>query len=266
VRVAIVAPIFISQLRHEELCNETTNSINSFNHELVWIPVINHLKTTPGFDLNHFSQQPSQIHILEGRQPQSVSKAWNDGFAKAKEVGCDYIFIINTDIVLHPDTIDNLVEFAELHPEAIMWSARDVKNPVNLKNPMVPVNTLDEDINYSAFMLKKNFQDQIGTFDENFQKAYWEDIDIHLRMILAGKKGFKCNSSLFYHYGSQTIQNDREVEQQTNYFWTQNQQYFIKKWGCARRDNEKYDYILRWGFKYPYNEKDKPLSYWRLTP
>ena len=60
-------------------------------------------------------QVPSETYELVGRQPQSVSRAWNDGIAKAVEMGCEYIAILNEDIVLKSNAIDRLVEFAESH-------------------------------------------------------------------------------------------------------------------------------------------------------
>jgi GT2 family glycosyltransferase len=111
-RIGITAPVFIKNAEHKRYLDLTTKSFVSRDHDLVWIPVENYVapEFRPTFyALDHTMED---IKIVKGREPQGVSKAWNDGIDKAQYLGCDYVLVINTDIVFKSNAIDRLVRFA----------------------------------------------------------------------------------------------------------------------------------------------------------
>ena len=121
-KVGVTAPVYVSNEEHKKYLDLTTKSIVSSKHEIVWIPCENYVN--PAFKpLTYvFDHAPSETRILHPDGKQSVSHAWNLGIEEGKAAGCDYVLVINTDIVFKSNAIDRLVDFAEKHSEAVMWT------------------------------------------------------------------------------------------------------------------------------------------------
>jgi GT2 family glycosyltransferase len=200
---------------------------------------------------------------LEGiGEKQSVSNAWNKGIEKAKELGCDYVMVINTDIVFKTNLIDRLVAFAEKEKDVVMWTASEHVDLYDLETCNEDEN-YSEHPNFSCFMVKSTFFDNVGKFDENFIPAYVEDGDMHARLALANLKAYVFGGAKFYHKRSNTIKTDAQLWNKNASTFPKNQQYFLEKWGhppvnTVEEMRETY-------YKHPYNEEDKPLSYWRVN-
>jgi GT2 family glycosyltransferase len=124
--------------------------------------------------------------IPNWRINQCVSWAWNDGTRHAIADGCDYILIINDDILFGPHTIDVLVDHLDNHPECVMATACNIQE--ELPDPYA-IFTYEADKpelisphpDFSCFMVRPDIFEKIGTFDENFKPAYFEDNDYHRR-------------------------------------------------------------------------------------
>lgn len=259
-RIAITAPVFIKNEEHIRYLNLTTKSIVSLDHDIVFIPVENFIE--PGLlPLSyHFDHNPESIVPMKPEGQQSVSKAWNIGISKARELGCDYVLVINTDIVFKSNAIDRLVAFANTHQEAVMWTMAEYADLGLLEDAPEDEN-YSEHPHFSCFMVRTDFFDNVGAFDENFIPAYCEDGDMHARLALANKKAFVYGGSRFYHFGSRTIKSDQEEWQKNTQSFPKNQQYFLDKWGHPPvGDVEKMREVY---YKTPYNEPDKDLRYWR---
>jgi GT2 family glycosyltransferase len=81
--------------------------------------------------------------------------------------------------------------------------------------------------NWSSFILRKSIYDNIGLFDEDFEKCYFEDNDYHYRMKLAGVKiKYEDDLNPDIYRNSMTIQKDPLLGNYIN-----NKELFIKKWG-----------------------------------
>ncbi|MGE5533743.1 MAG: hypothetical protein ACM3UN_05285, partial [Bacillota bacterium] len=121
-KIAITAAIYVANIEHKRYLDITTKSIRSENHDFVWVPSENYI--SPAFEpLTYvFSQNPQKIEVLKPAGQQSVAKAWNKGIEVGNSLGCDYILVLNTDIVLKTNAIDRLVEFAQTHKDAILWT------------------------------------------------------------------------------------------------------------------------------------------------
>lgn len=93
-----------------------------------------------------------------------VSGSWNFMMRKSfLELGCDYLLLLNDDIVLGKTkqqvlTVANKNPTAELIVGGFFWS---------------------------TILLRKSIIDSVGYFDENFFPAYYEDNDYHYRCSLA---------------------------------------------------------------------------------
>lgn len=200
------------------------------------------------------------------------AKSWNYGVKDAFERGYDYALVLNNDVLLHPETIDRLVERFELSKqkliaESIEMEAHKVNPEITITAPIRPnkfesevlamVTAMNirgecekpEDIfkkdaepyklvgesehpDFSAFMISKVGYEKIGEFDENFVPCYFEDNDYHYRVNLAGLKAITLPTAIYYHFGSKT-QSESGVVVSTHASFDNNRAYFVRKWGGA---------------------------------
>ena len=235
-KVAVVIPCINLWDKYTKPAIESLQSV----HELDIIVVDN--------GSTDMTQHEASLLVAEGkigcyiRNPKNegVSHSWNQGTRKALEDNCDYILIINNDVVLRKDTIDNLVERLEKNePSVVMVTAINVRNdcqqdPKNLPNLAVEVyqkNNETENPDFSCFMINKDCYKAVGQFDEGFNPAYFEDNDYHHRIILAGLKALNCPSALYYHHGSRTRTENIVGSVVTDWQFRKNERYYILKWG-----------------------------------
>lgn len=258
-KICLTAPVFITKQEHIKYLNETTNSFYSEKHEMLFVPVENHIENSFIPLAYHFIQEPKEIRILQGGEPQSVARAWNIGIQEGILSHAEYILVINTDIVFKKNAIDRLVDFAESHPEAVMWTMSEWADLGALEEA-----TEDEGYNehphFSCFMVKHDFFRHVGKFDENFTPAYCEDGDMHARLALANKKAYTYGGARFFHFGSRTIKSDRLLWDKNKVTFPKNQQYFLDKWGVPPVN--EVDEMRKVYYKTPYNS-GKPLSFWK---
>lgn len=260
-KIAITVPLYMSSQAHFDYLNILTQSIQT-QYDFVWIPVINHMSSELQAQSPTFNKQPILIDIVQGRQPQAVSKAWNDGILKAVNSGCEYIFVLNSDIKLRGDSIDNLIRFAQNHPEGVLYSMAGVTTEEQLYAETDE--NFSEHPNFQAFMVKKDFIMQFGQFDENFQAGYFEDNDCHGRLALENKKAYIYGGSRELHYGSQSTKNDAGLAADVANKFTLNRNYFMTKWGAEPIGDSVN--IRNSYYRHPYNDASKPMNYWHGHP
>lgn len=168
----------------------------------------------------------------------SCTKSWNYGVNDAFERGFDYVFIINNDVILRPDTIDILIDRfeADVNHGLALVSSMDVSGEAD-PHKMLELNRDDvteaEHPCFSAFMISRKTWESIGEFDEGFKPAYFEDNDYHYRINLAGLKAIICPRSMFYHFGSRT-QNEASEDGKPMVpgpLFENNRAYYSAKWG-----------------------------------
>lgn len=259
-KIAITASIYITNQEHKSYLNLTTKSIVSANHNIVWLPCENYVNPVFAPLTYTFNQELNEIRVLYPTGQQSVSQAWNKGIEEGSKAGCDYILVINTDIVFKSNAIDRLVDFAETHPEAVLWTMTECEDLSSLES-CTEVESFSEHPNFSCFMVKSDFFRHVGKFDENFIPAYCEDGDMHGRLVLAGFKTYAYGGARFFHFGSRTIKSDQDLRNKNARTFPKCQLYFLEKWGHPMvNDVEQMRGVY---YKHPYNEEDKSLSYWR---
>ena len=259
-KLAITAAIYVSNSEHKKYLDVTTESMRSKNHPFVWVPCENYV--APAFEpLTYlFSQPPVETKVLKPTGQQNVAQAWNRGIEAGSSLGCDYVLVINTDIVLKSNAIDKLVDFAQAQKDAVLWTMTECQD-LTLIEECKEEETFSERPNFSCFMVKTDFFTHVGKFDENFSPAYCEDGDMHARLTLAGLKAYGYGGAKFYHYGSQTLKSDKDLKQENARTYPKCQLYFLGKWGHRMVDSV--DEMRQVYFKHPYNKEDNPLSYWR---
>lgn len=170
-----------------------------------------------------------KVTVLEGEEEEvPLARAWNILIEKGLAVA-EYVLVLNSDVILHREAIELLLKFAEEHKDALLWTMADYEDKRSLNNAEIR-SDFDESPHFSAFMVDERLFQEIGKFDENFERAYMEDVDMHLRILLAGKKALKTASALFYHYGSRTIFCDDDLRAKSNIAHMKNREYFKEKW------------------------------------
>lgn len=279
-KILITAPVFISQQVHLDFIDETLSSINT-QHQHRILLVKNHIEPQYQEAYEAIRDKHEALDI-DNDMGNNVSRAWNMGMEKMINDNFDYCLIPNLDIVFHSACIDSMVDFAELHDDAMIvtgqeWSGRRTLNSlaVTEKDNRLKViaggeehdwELFDEHPHFSCFMLSRKTIDKLqeyethkgepipGFFDVGFNRAYFEDQDFHQRILNAGLKAYKYNKAVFYHYGSRTIKSDTQVEKENSVSYEQNRQYFIKKWGYDSHNripsNEE---RVELAYEYPFN-------------
>lgn len=169
------------------------------------------------------------------------AKSWNYGIKDAFERGYDYVLILNNDILLHPETIDKLVERMESKPiddGIAMITCLDVRNECKKPDNIFKLLSLGKvDVeesrhpNFSAFMINKECWNKVGEFDENFKPCYFEDNDYHHRIELAGMRAICLPTAMFYHYGSRTQNEAIGKPICSSPQFEHNGRYYQNKWG-----------------------------------
>lgn len=153
-----------------------------------------------------------------------VSRSWNYGIELAGIEGLDYALVCNDDIFFDAGTIIKLVE-------AMEGSEFDMVTGLNRRDrTATEVPDYPEAPDFSCFMVRPDFLDKYGLFDEEFFPAYFEDNDMHYRMKLAGGKAVCRTDATFYHYGSVT-QNWEGKPAVTSQMFEKNRAYYVRKWG-----------------------------------
>lgn len=79
-----------------------------------------------------------------------------------------------------------------------------------------------------AMLIPRSIIKKVGTFDEGFEKVYFEDLDFCKRVQMVGFKTMLYPSAVFYHYQSYTL--DNVVEKKFKWYnWHKNKIRFLLK-------------------------------------
>jgi len=203
--------------------------------------------------------------INNSKYNRGVAKAWNEGVRRAIDDGCNYIAILNDDILLAPDTLDEMIYFISATEDCGVVTGSDLKESIyyediytwrksrnNAPNELL---SLVVGSNYACFLLTQETYRHIGAFDENFYPAYFEDCDYSYRTILSGLRVYGLQSAGFYHFHGQTnksaYNNDSVIVDMKT--MEKNKNYYISKWGG------NYGKEL---FKTPFNDPGKRWDDW----
>ena len=148
-----------------------------------------------------------RYHIVDNSVAnRSVAESWNLG-CRTLFASCDVVIVANDDIVLCPDTIDNLVECWRETNAWIVTAAnlRGGPSPAQVKELIPkPPYRVHAHPDFSFFSMPRSTWERVGEFDENFRRAYFEDNDYHARVVLAGGTAVSTDAAAMYHHGGGT--------------------------------------------------------------
>lgn len=176
-----------------------------------------------------------------------VAASWNEGMRKSLELGNEYALITNDDVTFTPGAIKKLYDFIKYKSNAVMVSP--------LQNRQVgDGGPLDGEADFFCFIVNiPKLIDKVGWFDENFQPAYFEDNDMHLRIGYAGQKSYVLSDVQVNHVGSATQNFDPGNPVCPPHQFESNRRYFIEKWG-GQPGNHQY--------QHPFNNPDNDVKFW----
>ncbi len=175
-----------------------------------------------------------QVHIINNASLSlSVAESWNVGINFLMSQ-CDYVLVSNDDVIFSPATVDALVARMEEGGAGMVtghnWRERMPPEQMLAYSPQPPFEE-HEHPDFSCFLLNHQLWEAVGTFDQNFRPAYYEDNDYHARIVLAGGKGIQTTSAPYYHFGSVTIKGKSAQPILTTERMEHSQRYFLAKWG-----------------------------------
>lgn len=257
-KLLFTAPVYISTKTHLGFIQETLESINTKHKHTIYL-VENYIAEEHEGDFKALVKKHKAI-VKKNPDGNNVAAGWNQGIKYGIDEGFDYFFVINLDIIFKDTAIDNLIDFAQEKPEALIWTCSewpDRRTFFDVEIERVSYDKLkltdgskehdwdryDEHPHFSCFMINKRTIDMLkrhekdlaepepGYFDSHFKRAYFEDQDYHQRVLMAGFTAYKCNEALFYHYGSRTIKADKQLEEENVHSYESNRKYFKDKWG-----------------------------------
>ena len=174
---------------------------------------------TPGDeDVEYIKAQYPEVHLIKTSENLGFGRANNLGMRYALDRGCDYVFLLNQDAWIEPETIEALVKIADKHPEY------GILSPIHLNAERTSINMslgigahhrndkLMSDIyldrvkdvyetnfvNAAAWLLPRNTLETVGGFDPIF-KHYEEDDNYLNRVIYHKLKIGVCPSTRIVH-------------------------------------------------------------------
>jgi GT2 family glycosyltransferase len=279
--IGVVRPVHV---RTPELLEATYNAIASLQsqHLIRLVVLVNRM--LPGVRVRYDPEDEStkdsfeyqcsvrlrggsnSVQVVDDHE-RCVAGTWNEGIRQLLNPVVspepEFILIINNDVLLAPDTIDQMVEagrwFREFMPEISVWSAVNTRD-VAVRDDVTYVNHQDG-VDFSCFMVRPDFVVRHGEFDENFIPAYYEDNDIYARIVLGGYRAVNLPGVGYYHFGSLTIRSDNAAGAGNRRTFGLNKDYFARKWGVPEPKNSNAE-ILASYYKRPFGSPLHALSYW----
>ncbi len=170
-----------------------------------------------------------RITYIAARKP-SVAASWNFGLEWLFSHGHDAVLVLNNDTELRPDTVRWLLADGGDFVTAVGTTEKAKIDPPYL--PPDPTKKRPHP-DHSCFLIRKRAWDLVGPFDENFEGAYCEDLDNHIRLHKAGIKAEGLELP-FYHVKSATMNiADQALRDEISAKAQRNRDYFQKKWGVG---------------------------------
>jgi GT2 family glycosyltransferase len=181
-----------------------------------------------------------RIFLMKNSENLGYAGGNNRAMRYAMEQGADYLWLLNNDTVVEPDTLSKIVATAEgapdigmispvvyfyHEPDKIQFAGCYIDHKIFVEYPEPDLNnTPDESVSGksvwlwgTALLVKRKVVEKIGYFNEEFF-AYWEDTDYSLRVLennfsnvvdltakiyhktLLPQQGIKRRGSHFYYY------------------------------------------------------------------
>lgn len=232
-RLAVVTVPYITREFHFNWAVRTVLSLLSIESpaQLDLIAIVNSCSSGQA----HLDWFKKTFDYLEINDRNILARGWNKGIKLGLERGADAVLVINLDLIFHSKFLVNLLHFAESRPEILLSSGTPWPDESSLEQ--ATLEGVSENFpHYNCFMLDHRLLEQVGEFDEQFEPAYHEDMDMAYRMRLADVAHAGTNSARFYHFDRVTLkgalyEKDQELLEQTRMQMDESMRRYVRKWG-----------------------------------
>lgn len=181
-------------------------------------------------DVTYIKEHFPEVHIIKTEENLGFGRANNLGMRYALDNGCDYVFLLNQDAWIEPDTIEKLINVAEKHEELGIISPIHMNAAHTAINMSIGigahyrndkllsdlyVNKMGEvyDTNYvnaAAWLLPRKTLETIGGFCPIIFQ-YGEDDDYSHRVLYHGYKIGLVPSARIVHDCAVRLENSKEL-------------------------------------------------------
>lgn len=147
-------------------------------------------------------------------------KCANTGFKAAYDTGADIIILSNNDVVYTPGWLSGLIK--------PLKKGYDISSVVMSDQTWETEDKITEGDRFgSLFAMKRGVYEELGGYDESFDKGTFEDLDFHKRAEAAGFRIAKNHAVLVEHQGRATMDKLYPDRQDFN----EGREHFRKKYG-----------------------------------
>jgi GT2 family glycosyltransferase len=202
----------------------------------------------------------SEIEILQSASDRFrlIRLDRNMFFGEASNIGAehatgDLILFLNNDIKVTPGSIESLVETLErkycagavgakiLHPNNDLLEAGGIIRPDgwgiqlgkgNMKLPagFADATRITDYCSGACLLMRTRVFLDLGGFDPSFDPAYFEDVDLAIRLRAIGLFTYYCGASIVYHEESVTSNRIWSAGERSGYIKA-NHQRLVQRWG-----------------------------------
>jgi len=194
----------------------------------------------------------SRVELLESAVNNGYTGGCNLGLARALELGATYVWLLNNDAVVAPETLSSLVALAQTDPRIglatpVIASLDEVPH-ITFAGGVCDMNAaLYEETNDiaiaqqwaadhpnaglvigTAMLIRTRLIREIGMLDESFF-MYYEDIDYSARSLKAGYRNVVDWSSVVYHFEKNRNTNPHGMKPHYWYYIARNESRFWRK-------------------------------------
>ena len=236
-----------------ELTRSCILSILNCDYKNLKIIVVDNNSEDKSVDL--LKSEFDYVNLIQNQSNLGFTGANNIGISMARDLGFEFIMLLNNDTEVENSFIEPLLERFELEKDLgaiqplilnfyerdIVWNYggkfnRFFGNPVTLyknfrKDNLIKSKYTDW-ITGCCFVFRSRLIDQIGYLDDDYF-VYYEDVDYSIKITNAGYKlGLEKNSIIFHHEGKSWIQkksSEGSVSSKTHYLSIRNHIFFLKK-------------------------------------
>lgn len=233
---------------------DSVNSLNAGSHEMVIYLHLHSDKPDMVAICQQLAQRPN-VKLFNWGFNRGVGQSTNDTLIDTFTQGYDLMIDSQDDLTWGEGDLIRLVEYAAAHPYYYCIQTMGQNG-----------NRGREGLQYRAAAFTRVAWEHIGLFDENYLRAYWEDVDYEYRAALLGLEMGTLKHSNVWHFGSATLANDPELAKNNHAIFEGNRAYYERKWGGERgREWFKTPFNIGWLTPYigpakrlrPYDEYDR---------
>lgn len=247
-RIGIVTVLYNS----EEVLPDFFKTLNIQTFQNFTLYVIDNASSDKSVEVAKSLAQTVRFNTIIIEEPENwgVAKGNNIGIKRALEDGCDYVLLSNNDIVLKPDTIENLLNgmetlkadmavpkiFYHQYPDLI-WSFggrfhpyKGTTDQYGMMKPDGSCYSKDIECDYSptCFMLiSADVFTKVGMMDEKYF-VYYDDTDFIWRAVKNhGLKLAAIANSVMHH--KESVSTGGHRSDFGTYYLNRNKRYFVGK-------------------------------------